>query len=77
MNSAIAEAPVVTRELRANWAATTATTVEGELPNESATSEVVARADRPLVFAVLPYARLRSSALPPRVGEGAALRRSP
>ena len=67
MNTALAEAPVIARGLKPNWATTTATTIEKELADVSTTSEL-GRQSAWNVFAIIPYARLRSRSLPPRAG---------
>jgi hypothetical protein len=67
MNTAVAEAPVVARGLKPNWATTTTTTIEKDLANVSTTSEL-GQSPAWSIFAVIPYARLRSRSLPPRAG---------
>jgi hypothetical protein len=67
MNTALAEAPVVGRGLKPNWATTSTSTIEKEIAEVSTTSEL-GRHPAWSIFAVIPYARLRSRSLPPRAG---------
>ena len=67
MSTAVAAAPVVARGLMPNWATTTTTTIEKDLANVLTTSEVDRRPEWS-IFAVIPYARLRSRSFPPRAG---------
>jgi hypothetical protein len=68
MSMALAEAPVVVQRLRPNWETTTTSSVAKELPDVSGASEVMPRIGWAVSFPVIPYARLRSRSLPPRIG---------
>ena len=68
MNLALAEAPVITSALMPNWAETTATTVEREIPHISGTSEIDRALNQAAAFPVVHYARIRSRSFPAHAG---------
>jgi hypothetical protein len=68
MSAALAEAPVVARgHLWPNWATAATATIERDMVNLPTTSDLGRRPEWG-IFAVIPYAGLRSRSLPPRAG---------